>query len=171
MSCVYFIQCGKRVKIGVATDVLSRLMSLQIGSPEPLRLRAVIENAGMKQERELHAKFDAQRLRGEWFTLDGDLAAFIATLPAYERDAAPETGVKQFLSANVVRVDRGDRWLTSGVLYKKYSVWCLQNCWPVANKAQALEHFYNWFDDREYTITGGTMGRPRWTAWGAAIAA
>lgn len=171
MSNVYFIQSGTRVKIGVATNVRDRLSGLQIGSPEPLHVLAVIENAGLSEERELHAKFARHHIRGEWFSLDGDLAAFVADLPAYEHKADTEAVARRFLTRSIVRIDRHDRWIKSGTLYKKYMGWCSRHGQPCVERERALVLFGEWFGERDYRISGGTALRPSWTVWGAAIAA
>lgn len=63
------------VKIGRSIDVLGRLRALQTGYPYPLQVLQTIrckDAAGL--EHELHARYAAKRLNGEWFSLDaGDL--------------------------------------------------------------------------------------------------
>lgn len=67
---VYFVQAenGGFVKIGKATNIFSRMQSLQNGSPVKLVLRKIIEdeNAG-ELELLLHDIFKEYRIRGEWF--------------------------------------------------------------------------------------------------------
>lgn len=74
-SCyVYFIQQGVNgsVKIGVADNIESRLKSLQTASPVKLNLIASIGCKGRLQaydlEGQMHKKFAAYRLKGEWFS-------------------------------------------------------------------------------------------------------
>lgn len=74
---VYFIKCGKRVKIGHAMDPRSRLRDLQVGNPEKLELLMVIEG-GRRTECEIHKRFAEQRLAGEWFRIEGDLREYMA---------------------------------------------------------------------------------------------
>jgi hypothetical protein len=74
----YFIRCGDRVKIGRSADPLRRMAALSMSNPEALQLLGVLP--GSDRESELHRRFAHQRLRGEWFSLDGELAAFIQTL-------------------------------------------------------------------------------------------
>jgi hypothetical protein len=80
---VYFIVHGGTglVKIGwTGRDPRTRLSGLQIGSPWPLSLVRVM--AGTKQdEKGLHAKYTALRVRGEWFKWAAPLSAFIEALP------------------------------------------------------------------------------------------
>jgi hypothetical protein len=65
---VYFIESGfgGLIKIGYAQDPESRMVRLQTGNPEELHLLAVIQ-APSWTERELHDKFKAENITGEWF--------------------------------------------------------------------------------------------------------
>ncbi|MFF3459686.1 GIY-YIG nuclease family protein [Streptomyces sp. NPDC002730] len=56
----------KTLKIGVATEVESRMKSLQTGSASPLVLRWSA-HGGFLLERHLHDGFDQRRINGEWF--------------------------------------------------------------------------------------------------------
>lgn len=70
---IYFIRSGKYgpVKIGwTDSGVESRLAALQCGNPEELTICKVIENKSITDERELHRKFSAFRIRGEWFSAE-----------------------------------------------------------------------------------------------------
>lgn len=67
---VYFIQQAEDVngpiKIGTATNLTSRLKSLQCGNPEELRILAfVASNEAL--ESLLHGYFRDGHIRGEWF--------------------------------------------------------------------------------------------------------
>jgi hypothetical protein len=77
---VYFIQAvqGGPIKIGVAEDVDARLSALQTGSPLPLRVLAILPSSGRYGEAQLHQRFAATRLHGEWFEATPELLAFIA---------------------------------------------------------------------------------------------
>ena len=77
---IYFIQAetGKGpVKIGKANDVQSRLGSIQTGHPEKLTVVHTIEGVPIQVEQDLHKRFEAYRVRGEWFT--EDVIRFIKT--------------------------------------------------------------------------------------------
>lgn len=74
---VYFIQEQKAsksapVKIGVAQDVIQRLMNIQTGNPRTLKIVATLgpfsEAQAFDLERGLHRRFKSLRLRGEWFS-------------------------------------------------------------------------------------------------------
>lgn len=77
MQGVYFASNGRgSVKIG-KTDVclLTRLRSLQISSPDELRIAAFIPTPNATQvETMLHAKHKAARIRGEWFAMTNEEA-------------------------------------------------------------------------------------------------
>lgn len=77
---VYFLRCEQYVKIGSGSDVQRRVSDHQISVPFKLEVLAVIEG-GVELEKELHRQFAHHWERGEWFRLDGDLAAYIACLP------------------------------------------------------------------------------------------
>lgn len=65
---LYFIQAGTDgpVKIGVATDVHSRLAALQTANADRLRLIGHQPGVGLV-ERTLHAALAGDRMAGEWF--------------------------------------------------------------------------------------------------------
>lgn len=65
---VYLIQEGEDgpVKIGWAKNPATRLEDFQTGNSRELRIVASFPG-GINDERELHKRFAAHRLRGEWF--------------------------------------------------------------------------------------------------------
>lgn len=65
---VYLISNGRHVKIGVSVDPLTRMEILQIGSSDPLSL-VHCWPGGYEEEAALHKRFQAKRVRGEWFAL------------------------------------------------------------------------------------------------------
>lgn len=82
---VYFIRSAGLVKIGTcrASRMEMRLADLQTGNPEPLQLLARIDCvSGAALEARLHDMWRPLHVRGEWFRLTAELAAFI------EREAA-----------------------------------------------------------------------------------
>jgi excisionase family DNA binding protein len=75
---VYVVRCQNFVKIGKATNVESRIKSLQAANPLELEvLKVLTEGNGHQLELELHKRFAAQRHRLEWFRIEGELAAWI----------------------------------------------------------------------------------------------
>lgn len=71
---VYVVGCaGHPVKIGVATDMPSRLSAIQTGFPYKLRAYChveVPEGRALEIERACHARLSDYRLNGEWFDID-----------------------------------------------------------------------------------------------------
>lgn len=84
---IYFILSGDCVKIGRAASVTQRLGELQTAHHQPLQLVGYVIGAE-SLERELHAKFWHLHERGEWFRINDDLSAFIASLPSASSDDA-----------------------------------------------------------------------------------
>jgi hypothetical protein len=79
MRWVYFIREGNggNVKIGTTTvNPHSRLRSMQTGNSSDLVLLAAVQGDDDLEKR-LHARFAADRIRGEWFTPTVELLAFI----------------------------------------------------------------------------------------------
>lgn len=78
---VYFIHVNdSAVKIGHAQKPYQRLMNLQAGAVERLKLISCIDG-GREQERALHERFAELRIRGEMFRREGALQDYIETLP------------------------------------------------------------------------------------------
>jgi hypothetical protein len=72
----YFIQAASGpVKIGKANSVRTRLSTLSCSSHEVLSILGVIEG---DEEKRLHLRFKASRIRNEWFRPSESLLAFIA---------------------------------------------------------------------------------------------
>jgi len=78
---IYFIQKGESgaIKIGISKDPERRLMTLQTASDEPLRIIGCFRGFE-SDERNLHARFAAQRRMGEWFDPVIELKAVIEEL-------------------------------------------------------------------------------------------
>ena len=78
---IYFIQAGKRraIKIGYAKNTQKRLVTLQVGCPDELRM--IFQMPGdMMLEFDIHKKFDHGRIRGEWFDCVEDIAKFVCDI-------------------------------------------------------------------------------------------
>lgn len=66
------------VKIGYSTDPARRRIELEYGSGMQGGMDLLFHRPGDgKMERQLHARFAEQRLYGEWFRLEGELAAWV----------------------------------------------------------------------------------------------
>jgi hypothetical protein len=73
---VYFIGNREKevVKIGYTSGTAEkRLKELQTGCPFKLEVLHTIEDATIKDEKRLHAKYSEYRLNGEWFTLNWEI--------------------------------------------------------------------------------------------------
>ena len=78
---VYAIGDGEgRVKIGWSADLLRRLIKLRSDCPGEVKLLGMIE-ATKEQETEAHELLGRWRVGGEWFRLEGAVAAFVEMLP------------------------------------------------------------------------------------------
>jgi hypothetical protein len=80
---VYFIVDWQRqvVKIGVSQSPQKRLAALQTSNPNPLELAAMIPG-GYVPERQLHERYAAHRLNGEWFQLTQEIIDQIESFKA-----------------------------------------------------------------------------------------
>lgn len=112
LSGVYFIQQGEAgpIKIGWSRNVRTRLATFQTASPYPLRLLLVLAGEE-RDERRLHDWFSLERIGGEWFKSDGEVAAFVASQKAARKHAEAEHSCR--MSGSVVSTDEDDgmpRW-------------------------------------------------------------
>ncbi len=81
---IYFIQHGEDdlVKVGFSRQhPAKRLAQLQTGCPTVLHLSGWLPG-GPETEKQFHARFAAERVRGEWFRLSGRV--FVEFLNACE---------------------------------------------------------------------------------------
>jgi len=81
---VYFASRGDAVKIGISVDPKGRIQSLQIASPARVTLLATQEG-GREMELELHERFKADHIMGEWFKMSDELRQHIKSLPKPNR--------------------------------------------------------------------------------------
>lgn len=84
---IYFITAREigRVKIGFSDNPRARLGKMRVDCPLPLELERVCAGSEV-DEADLHARFSAYRMNGEWFTLSLEIERFMRTLDE------PETG-------------------------------------------------------------------------------
>lgn len=81
--CVYFLRCGRYVKIGTTTrGARRRFLEMQL--PPDAHIVAVVEGWDAEQEYALHQMFALHHARGEWFTSTPELEAIIAAHPYVE---------------------------------------------------------------------------------------
>lgn len=85
---VYIIEGGNYYKIGYSKNPYERLADLQVGSPSPLTLVAIV--AGTRSdEKRLHIAFEESRHHGEWFKKTKELDKLIEA-----HKVAPIKGLK-----------------------------------------------------------------------------
>jgi len=80
---LYFIECQcaeRHIKIGVSSNIKVRLVNMRAHCPYELKLLKAV-TAGAHLEIELHQRFAADRVRGEWFRRTPELLAYIDSLP------------------------------------------------------------------------------------------
>ena len=78
---IYLIACHDYVKIGIANDVATRLSTMQVGNPYPIRLvNAFYSSNVVRDERLVQDRFWAYRARGEWFKMPGRLTDCLSRL-------------------------------------------------------------------------------------------
>lgn len=92
-EAVYIVEAvgGDMVKIGMVRrlrGLSNRMAELQAGCPYPLRLVLVVPGLGQSDEKALHKLFDAHRIRGEWFKIEGVVAGVVDLARTNPRDAA-----------------------------------------------------------------------------------
>lgn len=78
---IYFIQKGRggSIKIGKSNDPSQRLIALQTGSEEPLRMLATIPG-DEAEEKSLHLIFKPYRVSGEWFEPSHAILNYISAM-------------------------------------------------------------------------------------------
>lgn len=77
---VYFVldATAEQIKIGHAKDPHARHRSLQVGNPNEIHLLGWIkQRVPVALERELHERFKAHRVRGEWFECSEEIVDYI----------------------------------------------------------------------------------------------
>lgn len=93
---IYFILAPEvdRVKIGKSKDVKARLKTLQTGHSQDLCLIMTVD-ADDSFEFELHERFKAYHVRGEWFQMSEEIADYILLTPEKWMYATqPQEGLK-----------------------------------------------------------------------------
>jgi hypothetical protein len=77
LGYIYFVASGDFVKIGFTTLLPARLEVLSAGTPGGVELLRY-EIGRIELEAEHHRRFEAYRVNGEWFKLEGELLAYLA---------------------------------------------------------------------------------------------
>ncbi len=89
LTFVYAIRCGDWIKIGVASNIESRMGAMRTNCPYPLALvgsrRFPNASAALRVEKLLHQELAGQRHMGEWFRT-GPIDPVAAIGEAYRRE-------------------------------------------------------------------------------------
>ncbi len=80
---VYFLQQLDRIKIGYSSNIKERARGDAFAS-HPVRLVAWVPG-GLRREKELHRRFQSQRVHGEWFQLEPPLLDYVKSLQPKEK--------------------------------------------------------------------------------------
>ena len=97
---VYFIRAGESgpVKIGYATNVAQRLVKMQSDAADDLFVIGVDAAGSKETEREYHARFATEKIRGEWFSPSAQILETAAQLGV----PAPEVKRRKWETVNGV---------------------------------------------------------------------
>lgn len=87
---MYFLAGAGLIKIGITTNLTSRIRAIRNSSPVPLELLAIRRQAGNVEEGLIHGKFRALRRHGEWFEDEGAIREHIDSLINNRRAERPE---------------------------------------------------------------------------------
>lgn len=129
VEVVYFIQAGlpgRPIKIGYAQELCRRIVSLQLGCPEPLEVLLAVAG-GRSLERDLHERFAHLRIHQEWFRVDFELIQHIHDM-SQEHPVVPtrKVGALNVYAKNARRVPPKltyEVWVTTvhGMMVVEYS--------------------------------------------------
>ena len=88
-SGIYFIESRSEqvIKIGFATNIHERVRDHQTSNPSPLLFLGFVPG-DRREERALHLRFAADRVRGEWFAPSHELRSFIRAFASVEQNEA-----------------------------------------------------------------------------------
>lgn len=81
---VYVVGFDSYVKIGVSKDAALRIRQLQDGLPVPLTIYRIFEYSNRNDEQRYHSLFEEYRTKGEWYALEGALAAWVERIRGEE---------------------------------------------------------------------------------------
>jgi hypothetical protein len=96
---VYFIKAGDAIKVGIATDINSRMVSVQVGNPHKIKLLHSIstsEQHAREIESQIHGLFHKTNLNGEWFQANQFMIDFITHIKEYGWEAHSDWIEKQY---------------------------------------------------------------------------
>lgn len=81
-AVVYFVRLDERVKIGKTYNLSQRLQTFA----NPLIQAVATEPGYTVREKQLHKRFEALHVAGEWFRLEAPLTDYIRALPGYRKN-------------------------------------------------------------------------------------
>lgn len=87
--CVYFLAGGGLIKIGISTNLTSRIRAIRNSSPTELELLGTLPG-GSATEGLLHMRFGEHRQHGEWFADVPAIRDYLASMIAQKRADGPE---------------------------------------------------------------------------------
>lgn len=99
---LYFLAGAGLIKIGITTNLVSRVRAIRNSSPIPLELLAIKPSTGF-QEALTHEKFKHLRRHGEWFEDNGEIREWIAVLIGTRQAALAPDRMRLRLAAAEMR--------------------------------------------------------------------
>ena len=87
---LYFIRAGDFVKIGRTSDLDGRMKTLQVGCPHEIEEATGFSGCG-SEERVVHTRLAAHKVRGEWFRWHDGIQAEMRRLSAKARQKQSES--------------------------------------------------------------------------------
>jgi hypothetical protein len=129
---IYFARCEDMngyIKIGRATNPRKRISDLRNGCPYEVILLATLPG-GLLREKILHRRFEASRIRGEWFSPSPELMEVIASglsqgsrqYPYEDRDWLYQKYVEEDMTTTAIADLLGCSHQTIWLWLKKFNI-------------------------------------------------
>ncbi len=151
---VYFIrEQGGAVKIGHTRDVGGRLRSLQSANSRQLTVLGIVAG-DCRLERELHERFFASRIRGEWFDYSDDMADFIRTVAVPHEQGATHEEQDAARSESCSRVAQ----ITASLLFRTWIT--VERAAEITTLPESLLYQQMRAGRLEYTVVGDCQRIP-----------
>jgi hypothetical protein len=80
-STVYLIEAGEHYKVGITTDLVERLASINGGLPHAPAAVVAVRAGGRELEARLHHALDHRRVKGEWFNKCDEVYRVFLAMP------------------------------------------------------------------------------------------
>ena len=115
---VYFISDGQgHMKVGVASDIVTRLSSMQVGNASELQVVHLIQMETLSEayrlESEIHDALQHSRVRGEWFRFDDAISYLQGSTKERTKgkpcmaDECPQFDIKDAITLWVILLEEG----------------------------------------------------------------